>query len=355
MRVGVSPLATGQGKKYMMKNPLLRLYKKGKKRLSQELGWTERERLGLDIGTRFIKLVAITYSSGEPRLEWAGLREISSGEEEKKIAGLIADLWREGGNATRRTKEVIINLGISLTFHRLEFPSALSDEEVKEATLLEMSQLVPNLEEMESDMKLFRTAGEEKVGVIFISAPAAAVSQRVKLVEKSGLSPVGMTIDSIALLNSAIQLGEVDNEKGSLLLLNIGSFFTNLAIIERGGLPFLRDIPQGYQKILSASGNNFTAMEGPEIFTQIERSIEYYRTRNKVERIDRILLTGGATKDPHIYECFSENMHILPERWNPLLKMTHFAGETANFKQFIEKEGVHFAVPLGLALQSEEI
>ncbi len=96
-------------------------------------------------------------------------------------------------------------------------------------------------------------------------------------------------------------------------------------------------------------------MEGPEIFTQIERSIEYYRTRNKVERIDRILLTGGATKDPHIYECFSENMHILPERWNPLLKMTHFAGETANFKQFIEKEGVHFAVPLGLALQSEEI
>ncbi|MBT9143929.1 MAG: Cell division protein FtsA [Dehalococcoidia bacterium] len=337
----------------MMKNPFLRLYKKGKKRLSQELGWAEMERLGLDIGTRFIKLVSITYSSGKPRLKWAGLREVSRGEEEKKIAESIADLWREGGNATRRTKEVIINLSISPTIHRLEFPDTLSDEEVKEAALLEVGQLIPNLENMESDVKLFRIAEAKKVGVLFIAAPTTAVSQRVKLVEKSGLSPVCMDIDSMALLNSAIQLGEA-NEKQSLLLLNIGTSFTNLAIIRKGGLPFLRDIPQGSQKILPTFGNSSTSMEEAEILTQIEHSIEYYRTRDKVESIGRILLTGGAIETPHIYEYFSKNMHILPERWNPLLKMTCLADEAVT-KQFIEKEGVHFAVPLGLALQSEEI
>lgn len=338
----------------MMKNSLLRLYKKGKEKLAREWGGDRGESLGLDIGTRFIKLVAVADSRGKPRLKWAGLREIPAPGKDDVIAGLIANLWKESRDGRFKTKEVVINLGLPSTVQRLEFPSALSDEEVKEATLLEVSQLIPNLEEMESDMKLFRTAGAEKTGVLFIAAPATAVSQRVDLVEKAGLFPASMNIDSLALLNSAIQLGEV-GEEGSLLLLDIGTSFTNLAIVKKGGLPFLRDILQGSKELLPTSGDRPTPVRGIEVLTQIERSLEYYRTRDKVERVERILLTGGATKIPQVYEHFSENMHILPEKWNPLLKMAP-NGETApNFKQFAEKEGEHFAVALGLALRSKMI
>ncbi len=334
----------------MINNPLISLYKRGRERIARELGNERGESVGLDIGTRFIKLVVVDYSSGEPLLKWAGLREISAPGEEM-TATLIADLWKEGCRAI--TKEVVINLGISPTVQRLEFPSTLSDDEVKEAALLEVGQLIPNLEEMESDMKLFRSEGAEKIAVLFIAAPRTAVAQRVGLVEKAGLSPLGMDIDSLALLNAVVQLREM--KKGeSLLIFNIGTSFTNLAMVKEGGIPFLRDIPQGSKELLPTSGDTSSPVKGIEVLTQIERSMEYYRTRYQVEKIDRILLTGGAVTLPAVYEYFKENMQTSPKKWNPLLNIGHYR-ELPQLQQFAEKEGDHFCVALGLALRSEVV
>ncbi|MCD5391098.1 pilus assembly protein PilM [candidate division NPL-UPA2 bacterium] len=333
----------------MIKNSLLRLYRKGKERLTRELRGITEESLGLDIGTRFIKLVAVDYSSGEPLLKWAGLREISAPGEDGVI-GLIADLRKEGCQEIN-TKEVVINLGSPPTVQRLEFPSALSDEEAKEAALLEVSQLIPNLEGMESEVKIFRPEGAEKVSVLFVSAPREAVARRVGLVERAGLSPRCMDIDSLALLNGVIQLGEM-KRKESLLILNIGTSFINLALVKEGGSPFLRDIPQGSRELLPPSGDSSSPVKGIEVLTQIERSLEYYQTRDKIKKIDRILLGGGAGEIPTVYEYFQENMPALPEKWNPLLKIGHYR-EAASLRQLAEKEGGHFSVALGLALRSE--
>jgi len=330
-------------------NPFILLYKRGRERIARELGNERVKSVGLDIGTRFIKLVVVDYSSGEPLLKWAGLREISAPGEEI-MATLIAELWKEGCREIR-TKEVVINLGLSPTVQRLEFPSTLSDDEIKEAALLEVSQLIPNLEEMESDLKLFRSEGTENIPVLFIAAPRTAVARRVGLVEKAGLAPLGMDIDSLALLNAVIQLRET--EKGeSLLIFNIGTSFTNLAMVKEGGIPFLRDIPQGSKELLPAPGDTSSPIKGIEVLTQIERSMEYYRTRYKVEKIDRILLTGGAVALPAVYEYFEENMQTSPKKWNPLLNIGHYR-EVPQLKQFAEKEGNHFSVALGLALRSE--
>ncbi len=335
----------------MIHNPLISLYKRGKERIARELGNERGESVGLDIGTKFIKLVVVDYSSGGPLLKWAGLREISAPGEEI-AATLIADLWKEGCREIR-IKEVIINLGLSPTVQRLEFPSTLSDDEVKEATLLEVSQLIPDLEEMESDMKLFRNEGAENVPVLFIAAPRTAVAQRVSLVEKAGLSPLGMDIDSLALLNSVVQLRKMGKGE-SLLIFNIGTSFTNLAMVKEGGIPFLRDIPQGSKELLPASGDTSSPVKGIEVLTQIERSMEYYRTRYQVEKIDRSLLTGGAVSLPAVYEYFEENMQTSPEKWNPLLNIGHYR-EVPQLRQFVEREGDHFSVALGLALRSEVV
>ncbi len=336
----------------MIKNPRISLYRKGKKRLARELGGQNGESLGLDIGTRSIKLVAVDYSSGEPLLKWAGLREISASEDEDKVIALIGDLRKEGRKEIN-TKEVVINLGPTPTIQRLEFPLALSDEEIKKAVLLEMSQLIPNLnlEEMESEVKIFRPEGREKVSVLFIAALREAVARRVELVERAGLFPRCMDIDSLALLNGVIQLGEM-KKGGSILVLNIGTSFTNLALVKEGGSPFLRDISQGSKELLPSSGDGSFPVKGVEVLTQIERSLEYYQTRDKVKKIDRILLSGGAMEIPAVYEYFQENMHILPEKWNPLLKIGH-CRETARLRQLAEKEGGRFSVALGLALRNE--
>lgn len=334
----------------MFNNPPLSLYGKAKKGLVRKLKGISGESLGLDIGTRFIKLVAVDYSSGKPLLKWAKLREISAQGGEDEIISLIADLKKEGVREIN-TQEVIINLGSPPTIQRLGFPATLSDEEVKEAALLEVGQLIPDLEEMEWELKIFRTEEIKNVSVLFIAAPREAVARRVNLVERAGLSPLGMDIDSLAFLNGVIQLGEIKRGEG-LLILNIGTSTTNLALVKEKRSPLLRDIPQGSKDLLSSSGDDFSQIKGIEVLTQIERSLEYYKTRDKVEKIDRILLSGGAAEIPAVYEYFRENMHLLLEKWNPLLKIRH-CRESTSLRQLAEKEGQRFSVALGLALRSE--
>src|SRR5262245_6899693 len=288
--------------------------------------------VGLDIGSSAVKVVELDHSGERPSLVRFGnlalLPEaIVDGEimDRDVVVDTIAELMESNGISS---KDVVTAVsGRAVIVKKIQMDK-MSDQEARHAIQWEAEQHIPfDIDDVSLDFQVLnREHHPEKMDVLLVAAKREMVEARSDLIRAAGLSPSTIDIDSFAVQN-AFERNYEPPEGSVTLLLNVGCFITNVNIVKDGVPYFTRDLSFAGNAILEAVQKDLgvdydeasriladpgeerledlqsiVRLVGEELAVGIEKSLSYLRASGEADRIDRILLSGGAAFAPGLRE-----------------------------------------------------
>jgi len=331
---------------------------------------------GLDIGTTAIRAVQLKGSGpikaldryGEGRLE--GTLAISDSKmDRQKVAQEIHNLIKQAGITT---KNVAVNLPSNRVFTAVVDMNKMSEADLAKTIRYQAQTYIPTpLAHSKIDWAVIGPSPQDqtKVEVLLSSVPNDFIEERLDMLEAAGLNVIAFEPDGMALARAIVPSDSQVPE----MVLDVGASSTDLVVTVAGVPRLTRAIPVGAQAIIRAAqqslgvdaaqaeqfvykfGLGQNKLEGQVynaivstidgLMSEIEKSISFFQSRYTNQRIDRIVVTGGASSLPefplYIANKFGLNVEIgnawrnvsfPPARQSELLTVSN-----------------HFAVAVGLA------
>jgi type IV pilus assembly protein PilM len=315
----------------------------------------KKELIGLDIGTSSLKLAQLKKSAKGYELVRAGLKPLPPGavsedeiSDKQTVIESIRQLVQEQKISSRNVATSVS--GRSVIVKRIKLPS-MSEEELMESIFFEAEQYIPfDISDVNLDFQIMQNAQEKSEGemdVLLVAVKKERIQDIVSIITKAGLNPSVIDIDVFALENQY----EINNAKESgsyVVLLDIGADTMNMNILWEGETVFTRDASLGgynYLKNLQNSlGLDFAqaerlmrgeSIEGvsmdqvlslresfyEEIFSEIQRSFDYFHATADNAPITRVSLSGGTSKTDGIDQALAQRFELKVERANPFQKI----------------------------------
>lgn len=338
------------------------------------------EFFGLDIGTSAIRAVQVTNNPKSKQLMRYAMAPIDSKltlsdakADQQKVAQQIKDMLTQ---AQITTKNVAVGIPSSRVFTTVVDIERLSPAELAKTIKYQADSLIPTpLAESKIDWAVIgdSPADPNKVEVLLSSVPNEFVENRLDLLESIGLDVIAYEPDNLALIRSIAAADAAEAQ----MVIDIGSKSTDIVIV-MGGVPRLtRAIPTGSEAIIRAAQQNLNIddkqaqefvfkfglsqqkLEGQVyqaivgtvdlLMTDIDKSIKFFQTRYGNAKVERIIMTGGASALPefplHIANRFGINVEI-GNAWRNI----QYSLERQNELMALSN---HFGVAVGLAARNE--
>jgi len=341
--------------------------------------------VGLDIGSSSLKLVEIEETpkkgytlSRFSRLPLAkGVVVEGVPAEHQELALKIKELFKQSGC---KRKGIVTSLsGHSVIFKKVTFPS-MEEGDLRDLIKDEVSKYLPfeNTEDVNFDFQILgqNEFNPNQMDVILVAAKNDIVLAYTDAIKEAGFQAVIMDVDSFALETMYEENYEFD-EDDMVILINIGASITNINVVKGGTSVFTRDFTLAGNSVTEAVqqklGIDFEEaerikIEGPEgseterqefrdrllvytdpILTEIERSVDYFRSTYGGENIRHILVSGGSALIPGIVDDLSQRLGIAADIVNPFRKIGY--SPNALGSETVESIGPIAAVGIGLALR----
>jgi type IV pilus assembly protein PilM len=209
----------------------------------------DRHLVGLDIGSKYVKAVQLTGSSGQYRITEFGVAEVSP---QASVPDVVAELF---SRKSFKTKRVVTAVSGRFVFVRYISMPVMSDEELANAAKYELGKYIPvEVEEVLHDsQKLEELAPQEgqepEMRVLLVAAKRTFIDEHVALLETAGLQPHIIDVDSFALGNAYELTGSINPQAiapGKLVaLVDIGASKTNINIMTDAVSYFTREFYKG--------------------------------------------------------------------------------------------------------------
>ncbi|MEK9154848.1 MAG: type IV pilus assembly protein PilM [Patescibacteria group bacterium] len=340
--------------------------------------------LGVDIGTSSIKIAEISKSSEKPKLKNYGILEAQSHLErsnsalqtnslklaDKETAKLISALVEK---SRFKTKNVVASIPSFSSFVTLVEMPKMSNEEVNKTMSYQIRQYIP-LPESEVAIDWIKVGESESEGIIkqqilLVSIPNEEIRRYQNIFKLAGLKLKSLEIESMAL-SRALVFGDLT----PTILVDIGAYSTNIAVVENGflksniftdfaGSSLTQAIANGLgiemkraeelkkQKGLKATGGEYQLSTLPQPFLdviigEVVRIRENFEAK-KSKKIERVLLAGGGANLIGIEEYFEKQTGLPSALGNALLRVD-YPKETELFSKEL---GAELAVAIGLAIK----
>ncbi|GJL64654.1 MAG: pilus assembly protein PilM [Nitrospirales bacterium] len=267
--------------------------------------------LGLDIGSRLIKIVQLKYHAGEWHLSDVRVKDVSietdTPIDNSKEYGvvevlrcLIMDMGIEGEN-------VAISLsGPSVIMKPIEMPW-MSEEELKGHLEWEVERYLPyEREDVYWDYYVPQRSQQHHKSsmlVYLVAAKKNIVDQRVALVRQAGLCPVVVDIDCVALANM-YTLHDHVSEKSPGLLINVSPSGLNMITVGKPEHFSMRDAALGGEwdhDLFGEEGSQGVRVDETDDNEQVEAKADFDELLNEVYR-EILYEVRRAMDDCHLYE-----------------------------------------------------
>ncbi len=282
---------------------------------------------GLDIGTTAVRLVQLRGGSPKTLVKYAyvpvaaKVSQSDSKEDQQVLAKTIQQLVAQ---AKVSTKNVVAGVPSARVFTTVADVDRLAPNELAEAIRYQADLLIPTpLAELKIDWALLGDlpADKTKQEILLTSVPNKFVEDRLDMLELIGLNVIAFEPDNLAMARAL-----AGPEPTPQLLLDVGRHTTDL-VVTVGGVPHLtRSIPTAVEAIVKAAMQNLNVdakqaeqfvfkfgmshdkLEGQVVeavsgtvdllTTEVEKSIKFFQTRYTGNKIDRLMVTGGASVIP---------------------------------------------------------
>ena len=366
------------------------------------------ETIGLDIGSRSIKLVGLKMTSKGPFLTCVGMKEIPPGEDKENvntISEILKTLVKEVGLKTNKVNLTVSGPGVQIK--RISIPS-LPKAELKEAVRWEIkdSLLFP-VETAQIDFHILYEYVEDnvnKLDLMVVACPKHLVDRTLSIVEGAGLQPTHLNVGPIAIWNTFLAWDRIKKEE-TVALVDMGAEKTGIYIFKDKILQFGREVTPAGADITRAIMEGIDSSGEPELIyeraegikqemgipserdqeilrpfdklraqdaaqqakdtklskisflvrpvleklaAEIGRSLEYYRSLFNAEQLDRLLLTGGGANLRNIVSYLAGELQLPVEHFNPLEKSL-FDSKKIDV-QLLDQMGSIFMIAAGIAL-----
>jgi type IV pilus assembly protein PilM len=330
---------------------------------------------GLDIGSTAVRLVELRGGSPRALVKYAyvpleGTVSLSESKTDlEKLSQTIAQLVKQAGVNTRN---VAVGIPSSRVFTTVADVERLPMAELAKAIPYQADALIPTpLAESKIDWALLGDSPSDKTKqeILLTSVPNKYVEERLDMLESIGLNVIAFEPDNLAMARALTAPGD----NAPQLLLDVGRRATDLVVVLNGAPHLTRSIPTGVEAIIRSAVQNLNIdekqaeqfvfkfglskekLEGQVyqaisstvdlLTTEIEKSIKFFQTRYSETKIDRIIVTGGASVMPEFPLYLANKFGINVEIGNAWRNVS-FSKDRQNELLTISNQ---FGVAVGLA------
>ena len=340
----------------------------------------KRDIVGVDIGSRTIKVAEIEENKKGRVLKRFGMIDIGSGlieegvvKNPEAVAYLIRQLF--SSQKIKETNVAISIGGYSTIVKNISVP-LMDENQLQETIQFEAEQYIPfDINDVNLD---FQIIGENEINpnhmnVMLVAAKKEMVNDYINLVQLAGLNPCIIDVDAFALQN--IHELNYGNTGENLVLIDIGASKTTLNILKDNASVFMRDVSMGCGQISSKiiSLANCSLEEAEALFhgeeaeklhdkeiveivssvvtswcTEIGRALDFFYSTYPGDQIRKIMLSGGGAKIKKFRELLAAETNSEVEMINPFERFS--VGNDFDLS-YIEQIAPQAAICLGLAIR----
>jgi len=335
---------------------------------------------GLDIGSTAVRLVQLRGNSiPKVLVKYAyvplenNISLSDSKTDQQKLAQIIAQLYAQ---SKLTTKNVAVGIPSSRVFTTVVDVDRLPNNEMAKAIRYQADSLIPTpLAESKIDWSIIgdSPADKTKQELLLSSVPNNFVESRLDMLESIGLNVIAFEPDNLAMARALI----APNAPEPQLLLDVGKKTTDLVITYNGVPRLTRSIPTGTEAIIRSATQNLNIDEKQAeqfvfkfglskdkldgqvyqaiistvdiLTTEIEKSIKFFMTRYVNTKLDRLVVTGGASVIPE-FPLYLANKFGLNVEIGNAWRNVSFSRDRQNELLAISNQ---FGVAVGLAERNE--
>jgi type IV pilus assembly protein PilM len=324
------------------------------------------EFFGLDIDSSAIRVVQLRGGKVKSLAKYGSLDIDSklaisdSNADQHKLGEAIKQLIAQAGITTNN---VAVGLPSQKVFMTVVDIERLSPQELEKTIKFQADSLIPTpLSESKLDWAMLGDSPKEssKVELLLASVSNDFVERWLDLLESIGLNVIAFEPDSLALARSLLVPGTMPPH----LILDMGDAATDLVVTLNDAPRLIRSIPTGTDTLIKSAMQNLgidekqaqqfvfkfglskDKLEGQihdaisgsidVLISEIEKSIKFFNTRYPNAKIERVVMTGGASTLPefplYIANKFGisveignswRNIAFSPDKQNELLTVSN--------------------------------
>ncbi len=334
--------------------------------------------VGIDIGSKTIKIVELSHEGGKFRLKASGIvghqgktpEQVKDDKEFAVLADAVKKLHKE---AKITSKDVAIALPETQVYTRtIKFPQ-LTDAEIASAVRWEAEQYIPiPVNEAIVQHQIIdrrEDTSPPSVSVLLVAAPKALVEKYARVVEMAGLSLSSVETDLIALVRSLAPLDQ------TVLLVDFGGRSTDIAVAKNAQLIFSRSIPtagEAFTRAVSQTlgieesqaeeykrtyGLSATELEGKVkgalepvfrvVADEMKKAIQFYQSDEKGDIPRSAVLSGGTAGMPEAASTLTKLLGIEVVVGNPFAKVEVDPSAVKQLAGFAPLYGIAVGLAMG--------
>jgi len=333
------------------------------------------EFFGLDIDSSAIRVVQLRGGKVKTLARYGSLdidtklSKSDSNADQHKLGESIKQLIAQAGITS---SNVAVGLPSQKVFMTVVDIERLSPQELEKTIKFQADSLIPTpLSESKLDWALLGDSPKEssKVELLLASVSNDYVERLLDLLESIGLNVVAFEPDSLALARSLLVPGTMAPH----LILDMGDTTTDLVVTLNDAPRLIRSIPTGTDTLIKSAMQNLgidekqaqqfvfkfglskDKLEGQihdaisgsvdVLISEIEKSIKFFNTRYPNAKIERVVMTGGASTLPEFPLYIANKFGISVEIGNSWRNIA-FSADKQNELLTVSNK---FAVAAGLA------
>jgi type IV pilus assembly protein PilM len=375
----------------------------------KSLGRFGSQPIGMDIDSGAIKAVQISTGGGSYTLRHVGYHRLPPGTivegevaDHDLLAAEIKEFW---SSHSFKGKSVILGVANQKVVVRLlDFPRIEDPEDLKSAIGFEAQEHIPMpLEETVLDHLVLGPQGEgsDLDRILVVAADREMIGRYASVLRAGGLRPEGIDVKALSLTRSTLP-ETFFGEEGAVLLLDVGTELTSLAVAQGPNPTLTRFIPLGLgdfvgavadaadlpedeaeKQALSPRASLGQALGGAEedsedtgedqegdfdpalvydvrrgleettqaLAEEVQRSIEYHHSQVGSREVAQVLISGEGALVPGLDVYLGELLGVATHRGNPAAKLAANRSNVSD-EQLGAMEPV-LAVAFGLVMEDE--
>jgi type IV pilus assembly protein PilM len=344
-----------------------------------------RQLIGLDITTSSIKLIELSWSGKQFRVEsYAAEPTPANSMNEKNIADAEAvgeAIRRAVKKAGAKSKDVAIAIsGDAAITKVIQMPRNLRAGDLEGQVETQADQYIPfPRDEVSYDFEVLGPSEKdpESNDVLLVATRTENVEQRQNAVRAGGLTAKIVDVEAFALENACRLMTHQMPDGGidrTIAVVDFGASSTTFSVLRSLKVVYTRDFPFGGQQLteeimrtygLSMEEAGRAKKEGglpgnyqaevldpfiDDMTQQVSRSLQFYLASGSGrEQPEKILVCGGCANIAGVADVISSRVGIAAEQGDPLGQMALSSRARA---QAVNKDATALLIACGLALRS---
>lgn len=312
--------------------------------------------VGLDIGSSAVKAVELKPAGKGYKVTGFGSEPIPP---DSIVDGAIIDAAAVADAIRRlfdsrgiKTKDVAASLsGNAVIVKKITLP-VMTEAELAESIYWEAEQYIPfDIQDVNLDYQILDKGdaanGKGTMDVLLVAAKKEKIADYTGVIAQAGRSAVVVDVDAFALQN-AYEINYGIEPGAVVVLLNAGASATNINILQGDQSVFTRDISIGgnayteaLQRELSLPYESADALKRgipvdgasyddarpvlravtENMMLEIQKTFDFFKATAASDKIDRIVLSGGASRAEAFTEMLADRFEAPVEPFDPFKRI----------------------------------